>query len=501
MRQILDSLPQLSVIDPEDATRWVAGILKSHGSRADWHARRLLGIGGSEMGAVVSFYRGEKSEGFSSVEEVTEGKLMKRLPGFETWHMRRGNVLEVLARQTFLDKVKGTIDHEAMNALSRASKLAGYEFMVGNPDDIVLIDGKRYIAEYKVPNTYSEEVEFDYEVQTHHYATLAKMAGIPIDGIYLVKLDLPSQMTKHLTDTISNMIPTQVAELARSINKVNLPGCRVVPLEMGINKSLQVELLAAGKDLWNDFVLKGRVPMTSVRELVTLDKPMELELARYQQQYMMAKSGIKHLESVVSQASSGIATVLKDVDFEGKKLPLSIVGVKRNGLDSKAMIDEALKRGAFEKELQGDKRTYSVSALLEEIERLGGNQDASNLYELAMESSKAEAFLRDRGANLESLRTPGLAIRQSTKKEDAEVAAIFRDAAAERFGAWIEESLISNQGEESDFSDAPLPVDQNLPIEMNTGHFDEAIAEAAAAFASQAETPNQIPKRAAYGLR
>lgn len=160
------------------------------------------------MGALVSFYRGESSSGFNTIKEVVEGKLMQRLPSFETFHMRRGNALEDLARKVFLKKSFGSVDLAAMNALSIANKLPGYEFMVGNPDDIVIINGKRFVVDYKVPNTFSDTIEFDYEVQLHHYATLAKIAGVRIDGLILAKLDIPPQLAEHLT---KNMAPSSLS--------------------------------------------------------------------------------------------------------------------------------------------------------------------------------------------------------------------------------------------------------------------------------------------------
>lgn len=501
MRQILEALPQLPVIAQADANRWVEGITRYHGPRATWHAKRLHGIGGSEMGALISFYRGETSSGFSTIKDVVEGKLMKRLPSFETFHMRRGNALEDLARQVFLKKSFGSVDLAAMNALSVAKKLPGYEFMVGNPDDIVILNGKRFVVDYKVPNTFSDTIELDYEVQLHHYATLAKFAGIRIDGLILAKLDIPPQLAEHLTKNVAQIEPQRFAELVDSISRVDLPGCRIVLLPVELKTNLQAELLAAGKDCWNDFVMKGVVPTPGQYGKLELKGDVELNLARYQQQYVMAKSGISYLTGIASQASSGMAELLEDVDFEGKSLPLSVVGVKPNGLDSKLVVNEALLRGATEEELQSESRTYSVSALLEEIQRLGGQLDNKELYEAGLDAEKAEAYLKEQGVDMAKLRKPGIAVRISTKKDDKAVSQHYEERAAEHFGAWIDESLISNQGEESDFRDDDPSVETNMPIEIETGHLSLALADAFQASVNIEEQESHYPMRAQPGLR
>lgn len=147
MQSFVDNLPQSSVIDPHDAQRWAYGVDRYHGKRAAWHAKRLCGIGGSEMGAIVSHYRGERHKGFHSIAHVVESKLMKRLPTFETFHMRRGNALESLALQAYLLKTGATIDHAAMAAIQDVKRQPGYEFMIGNPDLIAIVDGRRILVD------------------------------------------------------------------------------------------------------------------------------------------------------------------------------------------------------------------------------------------------------------------------------------------------------------------------------------------------------------------
>jgi hypothetical protein len=501
MQKILSNLPQLSVIQQAFAERWVDGITRHHSSRSEWHAKRLMGIGGSEMGAVVSFYRGERHSGFQSVKEIVEGKLMMRLPQLENSHMRRGNALEVLAREVYLKRYGAVVDHEATAAFKAARTAAGYEFMVGNTDEIVIKNGKRILVDYKVPNVYSDTIDFDYEVQLHHYATMAKIARIRIDGLELVKLDLPPQMTEYLTRSIDGIDAVRLIQLATSIARMDVPGCRVVALPVELKSSLQAELLAAGKDLWNDFVLKGVVPIPFQNGKLELDSKVEFELAKYQQQYLMAKSGISHLETVFKKAQVQIESLLKEVDYEGKTLPLSVVKVQPNKLDDSKLINEALALGANEDDLLKDSREYSVQALLEEIQKMGGQVDLEHLFDRTLDAGKASTFLREKGVDLSAFRKEGMSIALSTKKEDKQFGEVYRNAAADRFGAWIEESLISNQGEESEFAEDDSSIETYMPIGVSTGHLHEAFASAEQAVASEDDKTQKLPMRAFPGLR
>ncbi|WP_153785220.1 YqaJ viral recombinase family protein [Pseudomonas sp. EMN2] len=497
MQSFVESLPQFSVIEPDDALRWAYGVDRYHGKRAAWHAKRLAGIGGSEMGAIVSHYRGRRHQGFQSIAHVVEGKLMKRIPAFETFHMRRGNELESLALQAYLIKTGATLDHAAMAAIQAAKKQPGYEFMAGNPDLIAIVDGRRILVDLKVPSAFSEEIEFDYEIQLHHYATLANLAGIRIHGLELAKLDLPSDMSEHLTKNIHKMESSRIAELARSLVTMDMPGCRIVPLQVEFKRSLQAELLAAGKRCWNEFVLQGVVPNPGPAEKLELDASTEADLKRYQQQYLMAKSGVKHLTHAAKEAQEAIDVLLAGKAFQDKELPISAVTVKTPALDHSKVVAEALERGANAKEIGLDTPGYNIGALLDEIQRLGGKIDLPHLFEESFDPKKAENFLRASNVDLDAFRKPGLAVELSRKGADKNTLEIYERLAAARFGAWIsEEQMADDEAKLADQPDAAF--EPFLPIEMETGHLSAAFADPASAAHGTENQP--IPMRASPGL-
>ncbi|WP_326430264.1 YqaJ viral recombinase family protein (plasmid) [Stutzerimonas frequens] len=495
MREILAALPQASQIDQADAERWVASIMRYHAKRAVWHAKRLHGIGGSEMGAVIRGMNNLKESGFSNFSRIVEQKLMKRLPEFQTVHMKRGTVLEDLARRAFLYRYNAEQDLAALQAVGDVKVKPGYEWLVGNPDDFVMINGKRFLADYKVPSSFDDSIDFDYRVQLHHYGLLGQMAGVKIDGMILAKLDLAPELAASLVSRIPTMSERAVDEMALSIARADMPGMRVVGFVVEKSRDLQMDILDCGATAWNDYVLQGVVPPKPREQLVELDDETMLAVAQYQQQYAMAKAGIKHLEQVAEAASAGICSALEGVDFEGKALPLSLVIVNPNGLNKPALIEEAKARGAKPEEL-GSADGYSITALIEEIKRLNGDPEAAHLKaEPVPSADRAQEYLKNLGVDLKEFVKPGISLRMSTKKADKEIAGMFERSASERFGSWLDESAVKQRQDDDDQLEEAF---KEFDLEVTTGTLHEVFAGA------QSTEPNQTlttPSKKSASLR
>lgn len=478
MRETLASLPQASMINQADAERWMAAIMRYHAKRAVWHAKRLKGIGGSEMGAVIRGLNNLKESGFSTLSRVVEQKLMKRLPEFETVHMKRGTALEDLARRAFLYRYKAQQDLSALRAVAGSEGRPGYEWLVGNPDDFVLINGKRFLADYKVPSSFDEEIAFDYRVQLHHYGLQAQMANVKIDGMILAKLDIAPELAASLVARIPSMSEYALDDLAQSIARVDMPGMRVVGFVVEKSRDLQMDILDCGATAWNDYVLAGVVPPKPREQLVELDDQRMLSVAQFQHQYAMAKAGIKYLEQVAKAAASEIGKNLEGVDIVDKALPLSLVTVTPNGLRDSALIAEAKSRGAKPEEI-GTATGYSVTALLEEIKKLNGDPEAAHLKaEPAPSADKAKEYLENLGVDLAQFVDPGISLRMSTRKKDKEISAMFERSASERFGSWLDESAVQKRQEDDDQLEQ---VNEEFDLEVATGTLREVFAGALSA--------------------
>jgi len=419
LARVFSSLPQRDVVAQDDAARWLENILKWHKNRAAWHANRLRGIGGSEMGAVVRGMLGLNETGFLTYEQVAEHKLLKRLPEFETWHMKRGTVLERLAQLSFAYRFGATSDTDAVAQIEQGTSVEGLEWLVGNPDDVVFMSGGRYLVDYKVPNVVDDSVAFDYEVQLNHYRLNAELKGVKFDGMLLVKLDLAPELAKSLVDNIEDMSEDELHDFAQTIAKVDMAGMRVLPVMVAPNPTLRQQILECGSQFWNDYVLQGVVP-SQRKELLPVSEVAAEQIAKYQKQYAIAKAGINQLNLIAMEAENAIAELLEGVDFKDAKFPETVVAVREKPLDQKRLVDEALLRGASEEELASDKKKYSVDALLDEIKRLGGDVENDNLYERSLDAKKAEAFLKERNVPLDEFRPSGVSLRVSTRKADKE---------------------------------------------------------------------------------
>lgn len=214
LRALIDHLPQRMVIRQDHIDRWVQRTLEmavsrmelEHGednySLADvhnhvlWHVRRSSAFGGSDTGTIVKHYRGERGT-FGDAKNLVLEKLLILAPQPSTPEMARGVRAEPWLQRMYLEENGAKTDLEALNALK------GYRWekrpsAIGTPDDVVLLNGKRKIIDYKAPSAdviagyMSEGISFDYQCQVHHYATLAMARGIKFDEMSLEVFDVRS---------------------------------------------------------------------------------------------------------------------------------------------------------------------------------------------------------------------------------------------------------------------------------------------------------------------
>lgn len=502
IEKAISALPQFKVIQQFDAERWVAGINRYHKDAAGWHAKRLSGIGGSEIGAVIRGVKGLKESGFSNHRKVVQDKLLKRLPEFQTQHMKRGTVLEDLARLAFMYRYGAAQDIGALNALNCGSGRPGFEWLIGNSDDIVMLGTKRLVNDYKVPATFSEDIEFDYDAQVHHYALKARFAGVKIDGLLLTKLDLAPELAQSMVSRVDSMTQEEIHAFAKTIAVTNVPGMRVVALRVDMRKEMDLDILDCGSYLWNDHVLAGHIPQVEAKPVVELPETTLFDIGRYQQQYAMAKAGAKHLEVIARAAAEGIANLLEGTDITDKAMPLGLVKVAPPSIDKKQAIKEALRLGATEEELQSNKKDYSIVALIEEIKRLNGDAEADHLFARSSDPAKAEAFLKGRNFDFSEIREAGVSVALSTKTEHKSIGRVYGDAAEKVFFEWVDTHSISGELDDSleGFAE-DLDASEIDALEEASGTLQELFADEPVSHADDDLTKPKRPMTYGAGMR
>ncbi len=205
---IVNALPQRAAIREEDAAAWIDAVVGAHGEAAIWHATRLGGFGGSEIGALVRNYQGERADHGLSARDIVELKLMRRAPLEDTAHLRRGRENEQFHAQRFWDKWGAQRDRDAYDKLKNAKGWL-HPWMRYSPDDVVRMPLKvvgqgdemrivrtrepesLWLVDYKAPAQVeqAEKVAFQYAAQLHQGAILCAEAGLELDGMMLSQFD------------------------------------------------------------------------------------------------------------------------------------------------------------------------------------------------------------------------------------------------------------------------------------------------------------------------
>lgn len=242
MRQKIDLLPQRDQLEESDIQQWVGYVSSVMPDQAFFHVTRLNGVGGSEIGALVRNYLGDRAT-FSSAHDWALQKLMRRYPDPPNAVMKRGIENEAYHRQRFHNEYRCARDVKQFERLSSAK--GQLSWMRYSPDDLVqfneqvsipmlegttvILPGQRYLVDYKSPTSVDDQdlVSFEYVCQLNMGAILAQEQGIELAGTMLSQFDWSNWRLKN--DYIA--VDPKLAELIKE----------------------------AGQHYW-DGVLNGRVP-------------------------------------------------------------------------------------------------------------------------------------------------------------------------------------------------------------------------------------------------
>jgi hypothetical protein len=233
----ISALPHGRFVRPEDVEAWLETVAAQEPERIHWHARRLRGFGGSEMGAIVTAYR-KQYHPFTEARDLIAGKLLQVAPKPPQGHTQRGADTEEMHRLRFRRWM--SIEMKAVPADDVLGAMAKYRCVkrpwhVGNPDDAFwLPDRSLCMVDYKAP---SEKVlaayeifgkPFDYVCQLHHYSMIAMEVGAPVKKLMLSSWDLDEWRPK--------------------------------PVFVDLDEDLFAEIAEAGEYFWSKFVMTGKLP-------------------------------------------------------------------------------------------------------------------------------------------------------------------------------------------------------------------------------------------------
>ncbi len=280
--QKIDALPQRECILESDARAWVSEVVAKYGDLAIWHASRAGGFGGSQIGALVKNFLGERADHEASAHDIVAGALLRKIPDNSNGHMRRGIAMEPQHRIWFHEKYNSTRDEVGFKALSKS--VGQRQWMRYSPDDLAFmnIEGqkRRILIDYKAPSEVEqvESVAFQYSCQLHMGRMVLEHNGFSVDGLMLSQFDWKNWSLKD------DMVP--------------------------YNAELDGLILKAGDHFW-DFVMRGEVPpyvrkarLADEEQLRAQIGPAALKMARLK---ALATTINRHIETFESQIKPVIA--------------------------------------------------------------------------------------------------------------------------------------------------------------------------------------------------
>lgn len=330
----IKKLPQAEYIDDMDLLRWISKVEEIDPERLEWHVRRLGGFGGSEIGVLWMNER-EMYHPFEDAQGIVRNKLLMDQILDPEGNLIRGSMMEdailrPLYRKTMQERL------EALGHIVRFRDDLMDQFMyfkdsdpelawlIGSPDELMEVDGKLIIIDYKAPTSNTieayrsygpNEAPIYYEAQLHHYATIAQKLGIEVSGLQLASLNY---------------------------NKFEFD-LREIPLR----KEFQEELLAAGSHYWKN-VIQGQVPLKSMKKVMSADIPLPEHIAKAATMYAAT--------SIILNAATAARKNIK----ESMQSPLM-------GVEFDPNVDSIIS-GMVAVNVE---RTYDIKALAEDMESEG----------------------------------------------------------------------------------------------------------------------------------
>ena len=385
--QILSNHPLVRTIPPQHIRDWIIATYKVEPDRLEWHARRTMTIGGSEIFTAVAFYRAVKAAAvnehysaylMTSVQDLVKAKLLRSAPAPADSHMRRGILSEPLARQVYISKLRKlgfdvASDTKASSAL-KGLKLSNAPWLAYNEDDILLINGIRVLVDYKCPapdpvTGLDFSVEEAYKHQLHLGHVALELAGYPCQRMVLVKYNVVEADT--------------------------------VEIEVPFSQQICDENLVAGGYLYKNYVLQNRLPeyQPQLTTRITLhdlkealdnkvgEVPGAPEVALAQIRSLAAQFALaKGLSSASAKLANNINEQIKrwinqiDRPAEQSQVTLSIGAVEVKTQDATIIDEDRLLRLATSKGLVLDDFAipkYDLDKLMTAVQAISNSEELS----------------------------------------------------------------------------------------------------------------------------
>lgn len=391
--RLVDALPQREAIVISDARAWVDEVIGLHGEAAIWHAIRLNGFGGSEIGVLVRNHAGQRADHQASARDIVAGKLMRKAPTETSGHMTRGHENEEPHARRFYAKYGAARDQAAYDGLKSAQ--GRRPWMRYSPDDVVQMpvrlvadasgvyfptlsrgQNHRWLIDYKAPSVVvdSEEVATQYACQLAQGAILCAEQGIDLDGMMLSQFDWANW-------TLKDDVVQWDERLGRMV-------------------------LAAGDHYWSEFVLNGLLPP---RIFKAEAKDMEDYKHRYIETATMYAHTVAMADAFKKRADEirpQLLAPIKDMRLGSEKISFGLEGAPILKMATRQMMDREAVIKAFTPEQRAacspkGKNVYDQDLMVEHLRSLG--VDLKQFQKLDLNPAKVYAMAVSLGLDADAL--------------------------------------------------------------------------------------------------
>lgn len=342
----IDALPQREAIALGDARAWVDFVVGTYGELAIWHAARAGGFGGSQIGALVNNFTGERADHEQSAHDIIAGALLRKVPDEPNGHMLRGIAMEPQHRRWFHEKYGSQRDEAGFKILSQST--GSRAWMRYSPDDLALLtkvgtgEVTRHLIDYKAPSKVdtSASVSFQYVCQLHMGRLVCVHNNLQIDGLMLSQFDWANWALKD--DEIAHM-----PELDQLIEQ-------------------------AGDHYW-EYVMRGEVPRYVRKGRLENESALREQLGHNSLKLARLKAMSSALGKHIDKLEEVIKPEISKFHLGRSKVVLEGISFSASPKFSKAEVLEHLPSEVFERlPLQGSStKSFDDKAMLARLKELG----------------------------------------------------------------------------------------------------------------------------------
>ncbi|MCA3265522.1 MAG: hypothetical protein ING19_05575, partial [Azospirillum sp.] len=266
-------LPQIAFLREETVDRWIESIYNIDRERAMWHVRRASGIGGSEIGELVSWRNGI-FDTWKTPRDMVLSKLLIEPPSPENRHTVRGGAMEPFIQHLIRRRLPGAVrDVETLERI-RAGRHREIPWCIGTPDDIWLIGGKRWTVDYKAPERKTldgymkEGVSLEYRAQTKQYDMICNSYGIKTD--VLANIFVPADTLATHAFKYFDAVQRNPGLKLEDYDPPEIPGDMEIIVHPE-DPDLEAAIVDAGNHYWNNYVMEGEFPSLSTRPKIVFE--------------------------------------------------------------------------------------------------------------------------------------------------------------------------------------------------------------------------------------